>query len=217
MILGFQTTSGDWLSSSHTPNCQSEPGIPECELYNVNMPASLLAVYLYQLLSCPLLKNAMASGTMHISYRSFSKNISAQRTFICCFCVVAYAVPYLEWLAWERLIVTCSYVLFGLKITFLSYLKLKVFRTGREKNTSIPLVCLLMNPFLTCRTFLFLILSNSFLVHALWHSHYLSLPSAGDKWRQLFPQCGGLLEITKAKFLLETPSASLTGQVSVRY
>lgn len=67
----------------------------------------------------------------------------------------------------ERLIVTCSYVLFGLKITFLSYLKLKVFRTGREKTTSIPLVCPLMNPFLTCRTYLFLILSNSFLVHAL--------------------------------------------------
>lgn len=74
-----------------------------------------------------------------------------------------------------------------------------------------------MNPFLTCRTFLFLILSNSFLIHALWHSHYLSLPSAGDKWRQFFPQCGGLLEITKAKFLLEAPSASLTGQVSVGY
>ncbi|KAM6386415.1 kell blood group glycoprotein isoform 5-T7 [Alca torda] len=33
----FQTTSGDWLSSSHTPDCQSEPGIPECELYNLKI------------------------------------------------------------------------------------------------------------------------------------------------------------------------------------
>lgn len=210
MILGFQTTSGDWLSSSHTPDCQSEPGIPECELYNVNMPASLLAVYLYQLLSCLLLKEAMTSS-LEISYCPFSENICAQRTFIYCFYIVVYAVSYLEWLAWQRFAVTCLYVLFGLQITFLSYLKLKVFRTGREKNTSIPLVCLLMNPFLIRETFLFLILSNLFLAHALWQSHYLSLPSVGDKWRHFFPQCGGLLESTEGKFLLETPSASLTG------
>lgn len=50
VILGIQTTCGDWLSSSHIPDRQSEPGIPESELYNVNMPALLLAVYLYQLL-----------------------------------------------------------------------------------------------------------------------------------------------------------------------
>lgn len=99
MILDFQTTSGDWLSSSHTPDCQSEPGIPECELYNVNMPASLLAVYPYKLLSCLLLKEAMTSGAMHVSYCSFSENTWAQRTFIYCFYIVAYAVSYLEWLA----------------------------------------------------------------------------------------------------------------------
>lgn len=76
IILDVHATSGDWLSSLHTSDCQSEPGIPECELYNVNLSVSLLAVYLYQLLSCLLIKEAINSE--QCTYRFLRRGGSRQ-------------------------------------------------------------------------------------------------------------------------------------------
>lgn len=205
MILDVHVTSGDWLSSLHTSDCQSEPGIPECELYNVNLSVSLLAVYLYQLLSCLLIKEAIISE--QCTYRFLRRGgslqpISIASTLSSVACVASY------WL-WP----VC---MFCLKIMFWSHLKSSLLNWERKKKknttktTSVPLVCLLMNLFFTCGTFLSLILSNSFLSHALWHWYFPTLPSAGDKWRHFFPQCGGLLEDNEGEFLLKTPSASFT-------
>ncbi|XP_058720904.1 kell blood group glycoprotein isoform X5 [Poecile atricapillus] len=46
------------------------------------------------------------------------------------------------------------------------------------------------------------------------NSHSLSLPSAGDKRRYFFPQCGGLFESTEGKFLPEAPSALPTEKLA---
>lgn len=73
MISGVQTTSGNWLSNLHTPDCQSEPGIPEREPYNITI-CLLPAVYLHWLIFCLLPKEFMTSESMHISYCSLSEN-----------------------------------------------------------------------------------------------------------------------------------------------